>query len=196
VRARTKRLGLAGVTLVACALASAPAGAAPWEQRLIRPAVGIGKLRLGMTEAQVRRAMGKPRFVVRRPGAFGVQVLEYQYGLAEYTVRLFGRAGRLRAVRVGTTLVRERTPRGLGVGSLERAVRRAYPSIRCQPLRTQRSGTVLLVVTIQRECTVLAPSGRRTIFTTDVYERMFEVITPAIWARRARVIEVSVAAPA
>jgi hypothetical protein len=160
----------------------------------IRPGQAIGKIRLGMTGAEVRGAMGKPRFVVRRPAAFGLQALEYQYGLAEYTVRLSGRPGRLRAVRVGTTLVRERTPRGVGVGSLERTVLSAYPSTRCQTLRTYRSGSVTLVATIQRECTLFAPSGRRTIFTTDVYERPYEVITPRIWARRARVIEVSVAA--
>jgi hypothetical protein len=181
------------VGLAVALLTAASAGASPSQQRLIRPAIGIGKLRLGMTEAEVRRTMGRPRFVVSRRAAFGFRSVEYQYGLADYTVRLFGRPGRLRAVRVGTTLIRERTPRGLGVGSLERAVLRAYRSARCQPLRTQRRGTVLLVVTIQRECTVFAPSGRRTIFTTDVHERMFEVITPAIWARRARVIEVSVA---
>jgi hypothetical protein len=161
---------------------------------VIRPAIGIGKLRLGMTEAEVRRAMGKPRFVVQRPSAFGIRAVEYQYGLAEYTVRLFGTRGRLRAVRVGTTLVRERTPTGLGVGSLERAVLRAYPAIRCQPLRTLRSGSIRIVTTVQRECTLFARSGRRTIFTLDVQERMFEIITPQMWARRARVIEVSVAA--
>jgi hypothetical protein len=169
--------------------------AGPEASTLIRPAVGIGKLRLGMTEAQVRRTMGRPRFVVTRRAAFGFRSVEYQYGLAEYTVRLFGRPGRLRAVRVGTTLLRERTPQGVGVGSLERMVLRAYGSTRCQRLRTLRSGSVNLVVTVQRECTLFAPSGRRTIFTTDVHERMFEVITPAIWANRARVIEVSVAAP-
>jgi hypothetical protein len=148
-----------------------------------------------MTEAQVRRAMGKPRFVVSRPGSFGLRSVEYQWGQAAYTVRLSGRPGRLRAVRVGTTLLRERTPNGLGVGSTERAVRRAYPTIRCQPLETSRFGTVTLLTTIQRECTVFAASGRRTIFTSDVLERPYEVVTRATWSRRARVIEVSVAEP-
>jgi hypothetical protein len=186
------------VLIAACALAgiaNLPAGASSQGTLVIRPGVGISKLRLGMTEAQVRRAMGKPRFVVRRQAAFGVRSLEYQYGLASYTVRFFGPRARFRAVRVGTTLLRERTPRGVGVGSAERAVLRAYPALRCQPLRTQRHGSTRLVTTIQRECTLFGPSGRRTIFTTDVYERMFEVITPTIWERRARVIEVSVAAP-
>jgi hypothetical protein len=182
------------VGLATALITAASAGAASSEQRLIRPAIGIGKLRLGMTEAEVRRTMGRPRFVVNRRAAFGFRSVEYQYGLAEYTVRLFGRARRLRAVRVGTTLVRERTPRGLGVGSLERTVLRAYPSMRCQPLRTYRSGSATIVATVQRECTLFTPSGRRTIFTTDVQERMFEVITPRMWAARARVIEVSVAA--
>jgi hypothetical protein len=183
------------VTACAGGLGALQADARTGADLRILPGRSIGKLRLGMTEAEVRRAMGNPRFVVRRRGAFGLRTVEYQYGLAEYTVRLLGRAGRLRAVRVGTTLVRERTPRGVGAGSLERTVLRAYPSTRCQPLRTVRSGSVMLVTTIQRECTFVALSGHRTIFTTDVHERLFEVITPAIWARRARVIEVSVAAP-
>ena len=193
---RTRRLVIACAGLVAVAIASASATATPSGSRVIRPAVGIGKLRLGMTEAQVRRAMGRPRFVVSRPGSFGLRSFEYQWGLAAYTARLSGPRGRLRAVRVGTTLVRERTPNGLGVGSTERAVLRAYPAMRCQPLRTYRSGSIRIVSTVQRECTVFARSGRRTIFTTDVQERMFEIITPEMWARRARVIEVSVALPA
>jgi hypothetical protein len=179
--------------LAAAALLCSGAAAAPTSALVIRPGVGIAKLRLGMTEAQVRRAMGKPRFVVRRQTSFGLRSVEYQYGFAAYTVRLAGPRGRLRAVRVGTTLLRERTPAGVGVGSAERKLRQMYRALRCQPLRTERHGSVQLVVTIQRECTLFAPSGRRTIFTTDVAERMFEVITPEIWARRARVIEVSVA---
>ena len=183
-------------SLAVGAVVSLPASAGSEATQVVRPGVGISKLRLGMTETQVRRAMGRPTYVVRRRGAFGLQTVEFQYGLAEYTVRLRGRAGRLRAVRVGTTLVRERTPQGIGSGSLERTVLRTYRSARCQPLRTVRSGSITYVTTIQRECTLFAPSGRRTIFTTDVQERMFEVITPRMWASRARVIEVSVATPA
>jgi hypothetical protein len=179
------------------AMATGSAGAAPERTELIRPALGIGKLRLGMTEAQVRRAMGRPRFVVTRPATFGLRSIEYQYGLAEYTVRLFGRRGRLRAVRVGTTLFRERTRTGLGVGTTERRILRDYPGVRCQPLRTQRYGSFTAVITIPRDCTLSAPSGRRTIFTTNVHLKdSWELITPRTWASRARVIEVSVAEPA
>jgi hypothetical protein len=184
------------LAVVVAALAASEAAAAPESNLRIVPGVGIGKLRLGMTEPQVRRAMGKPRFVVTRRAGFGLRSLEYQYGLAEYTVRLSGRPGRLRAVRVGTTLVRERTQRRVGVGSSERAIRRAYPALRCEPLKTELFGSVRVVRTIQRECTLLAPTGRRTIFTTDVFEHGFEVVTPRTWARRAEVIEVSVAVAA
>jgi hypothetical protein len=184
------------LAVVVAALAAAEASAAPESNLRIRPGIGIGKLRLGMTETQVRRAMGRPRFVVRHQGSFGLRTIEYQYGFADYTVRLAGPRGRLRAIRVGTTLVRERTQSGVGVGSAERTILRVHRALRCQPLRTTRYGSVRLVATIQRECTLFAPSGRRTIFTTDVLERPFEVVTPEIWAGRARVIEVSVAVAA
>jgi hypothetical protein len=185
------------LAVVAAGAASLPAGAGTEASLVIRPGAGISKLRLGMTEAQVRRAMGKPRFVFTRPTAFGLRSLEYQYGFAEYSVRFFGRRGRLRAVRVGTTLVRERTSNGLGVGSTERAILRAYRALRCQPLRTQPHGSIRTVITVPRECTLFAASGRRTIFTTNVQlKNTWDLITPATWAKRARVIEVSVAAPA
>jgi hypothetical protein len=191
-----RRAAVLAAAVLTAAAAVASAAARSDATLVIRPGVGIGKLRLGMTEAQVRRAMGRPRFVVTRRAGFGLSSLEYQYGLAEYTVRLFGRPGRLRAVRVGTTLVRERTPLRVGVGSSERAIRNAYPALRCEPLKTELFGSVRVVRTIQRECTLLAPSGRRTIFTTDVFEKGFEVVTPRTWARRAEVIEVSVAVAA
>lgn len=189
------RPALVVAAVVGSVLACSSAAAAPSAALVIRPGVGIAKVRLGMTEAQVRRAMGRPRLVYTRPAAFGLRSVELEYGLANYTVRLFGRPGRLRAVRVTTTLLRERTPTGVGVGSLERSLLRAYRTLRCEPLETERHGSIRIVFTIQRDCTLFAPSGRRTIFTTDVRERMFEVITPAMWARRARVIQVSVAAP-
>lgn len=191
------RLVAVALAAAAAGAASLPAGAGTEASLVIRPGQGIGKLRLGMTEAQVRRAMGKPRFTFTRPAAFGLRSLEYQYGFAEYTVRFFGPRGRLRAVRVGTTRFRERTPDGLGVGSAERAVLRGYPALRCRPLRTQRYGSIRAVITVPRECTLFAASGRRTIFTTNVQLKdSWELITPAMWAKRARVIEVSVAAPA
>ncbi|MDQ3822474.1 MAG: hypothetical protein M3321_04450 [Actinomycetota bacterium] len=161
---------------------------------LIQPGRSIGKLRLGMTPAEARRAMGRPTLTTSRRAGFGLVIADWEYGYAQYTVRFAGRPGRLRATRIATTVPRERTSRRVGAGSLERAVRRAYPALRCEPLKTQRHGSVQLVTMIQRDCTLFGPAGR-TIFTTDVFERMFEVITPQAWSRRAQVIEVSVVVP-
>ena len=45
------------LAVVLAALAAASASAAPESNLRITPGVGIGKLRLGMTEAQVRRLL-------------------------------------------------------------------------------------------------------------------------------------------
>jgi len=51
---------------VAAAVAAAAAATAPSVTQLIRPGVAIGKVRLGMSFAQVRRALGRPQLVNRR----------------------------------------------------------------------------------------------------------------------------------
>jgi hypothetical protein len=183
--------GAAGLA-AALALAAGSAGAAPERTALIRPAQGIGKLRLGMSQPEVRRALGRPRAVVRRPAGFGLRSIEWEYGYASYRVRFFGPAGRLRTTRIGTTLRRERTPRNVGVGSRERAVRRVYPGLRCERLELFRAGPVTHVVTSERDCTLVAPSGRRTIFTSTAGPEG-PLVPPGEWERRAQVVEVSVA---
>jgi hypothetical protein len=161
----------------------------------IIPARSIGKVTLGMSEAELRRAMGRPRAIVHRQASFGLRSVEFQYGYADYTVRLVGRPGRLRVVGVGTTLARERTRTGIGVGSRERAVLRAYPSCRCDPMRVSRvAGVVYVGVRNPRTCTLFAPSGRRTTFMIYLRPRWAwgEVITLERWQKDARVSEVSV----
>ena len=133
---------------------------------------------------------------MRRRAGFGSFVVDYEYGYAEYSVRFFGRAGRLRATRVGTTHWRERTRRGVGVGSLERTLRRVYPTLRCQPLKTSRGGGVVQVLGTGRTCTLFAPSGRRTIFTSTLDANIFDwPRVLADWQRGARVAEVAIAEP-
>jgi hypothetical protein len=160
----------------------------------ITPGKSIGKVKLGMTELQVRATMGRPRSIVRRRAGFGRSIVEYEYGFAEYVVRFFGPRDRLRVVRVGTTLRQERTREGLGVGSAERAVLRALPRARCERLRTRQYGVTRIVVSGQRNCTLFAASGRRTIFTSGLVRSGFGgFVEPAAWLRRARVLEVAVA---
>jgi hypothetical protein len=110
------------LALLVAALAAARASAAPESASLIRPAQGIGKIRLGMTDAELRRAMGRPRVSIGRTAGFGRRTVDYEFGFGEYAARLFGSPGRLRVVRVTTTLRRERTAKGIGPGSSERAL--------------------------------------------------------------------------
>jgi hypothetical protein len=187
--------------LAAAAVAAGTAAAANESNLVIRPGQAIGKFRLGMTEVALRRAVGRPRFVVHRAPTFGLRRVEYQYGLgAEYIATLVGRPGRLRVTRVSTIALRERTPRGIGPGSLERELRRAHPGVQCTPLRmkTWPNGLSFLERP-NRTCTLIAPSGRRTIFETRIAK------TPAgdwpksnipNFLRYARVTEVLVTAPA
>ena len=183
------------VALVLAGLLAAQGAARSDASLLIRPARSIGKIRLGMTEAQLRRAMGKPRAVVPRSASFGLRSVDYEYGFAHYVVRLFGAPGRLRVVSVGTTLRRERTARGIGPGSLERALVLAYPTVRCQRLQTWRSsgGGVTYVISSRRACTLFTPGGRRTTFTSAPPSGPF--LSPARWLAVARVVEVAVAEP-
>jgi hypothetical protein len=105
---------------------SAEANAAPARDALIRPGVGIGKVRVGMTFAQARLGLGpRPVLVRQRRYGFGSRYAEYAWRGSEWTVGVVGRGGRARVVSVATQARRERTSGGIGVGSSEHAVRRA-----------------------------------------------------------------------
>lgn len=85
---------------------------------LIRPGAAIGKLRLGMTEAEARRAYPFP-YVQREARPFGRERVKISFGLSGYTAVLHGMRGRARVIRVTTLSARERTPEGAGVGMSE-----------------------------------------------------------------------------
>ncbi len=125
---------------------------------LIRPGVGIGKVRLGMTRAEVRRALGPHMVVNARERRFGLLYLELAYDYSAYTVGFFGPSGRLRVVSVATSRRRERTRNGLGPGTSLLALRRALEGERC------RRGSVVTFVGHYTECSVFARSGARTTF--------------------------------
>ena len=190
--------------LVAAAVAlaaAAPATASVSRDALIRPGAGIAKVNLGMTAAQVRSAMGRPRATLPQQASFGRVAVEWQYGYGAYTVRLEGRRGALRVVAVATTARKERTREGLGVGTLESRLERAYGArIRCERLRTGAAGegrsSVIVVLGQDRDCVVSHPNGTRTIFVTWVGpERPSQASpTPDQWEREAWVLEVKVSA--
>jgi hypothetical protein len=106
--------------LVACgaAVASSASGA-PERSVPIRLGVGIGPVNLGMTAAQVRRALGRPQAVVERRTVGGQPYVELEYGLGGWAIGYVGRAGSRRVVLIATGLARHRTPDGVGVGTTE-----------------------------------------------------------------------------
>jgi hypothetical protein len=132
-------------------LALSQAGAAaPEHNQVIRMGKGIGKVQLGMTQQQVRRALGGPHQLVYRRADFGTsgrylelgwerpgrtpwEPIIWQVGFRSSQVP-FGstRRGVMRAVRVIATAVRsQRTPQGIGIDSRPRRIARAYPDATC-----------------------------------------------------------------
>lgn len=178
------------------ALAFAGSGAAaPSSDTLIRPGQAIGKARLGMTEAQLRRALGRPLAVVRRNTGFGRASAEYQYADFELFVHLRGRRGALRVVRLVTYQRSERTRERVGVGVLRRTLLARYRGrLRCVIPETatyRRHGRTYVLT---ERCTLPA-RGARTIFhlELDVDPGTYfgkRQPTLAEWVRLARIEQI------
>jgi hypothetical protein len=175
-------VAVAGCFGLSCAVSSA---AAPAHDLVIRPGVGIGKVRLGMSLAQVRAAWGKPQAVTATR-----RRIELQYDFAAYVVTLSRSRGQGRVVSVATTLAKERTPEGIGVGSPETRLRRAFRGeLRCDPLDLMfMPGYPYPVLAAnRRECTLGDPRGPHTTFVTKM--RPFTFLAND-WSKKARVYEV------
>lgn len=110
------------LSLVCLAAVPATAGAA------LVPQKSIAGVRLGMSEAQVRAALGEPSDVRRGRNDFG-RFTELVYRRARVRVIL---QGRTEVTSVTTTSRRQRTSRNVGVGSSERTVRRRVRGVRCR----------------------------------------------------------------
>jgi hypothetical protein len=153
---------LRGVALAGTAVAvlAGGASAAPERDALVRPGVGIGRIAIGMTRAQVARAIGPHTRVNRRYKlGFGRSYVEHDWDYGRWTVGYEGRPGQLRVVRVATLQARERTPQRIGIGSRPRDVARAYPRGRCvDRARTDR------IAALGRFVIVRAGNGRLTQF--------------------------------
>jgi hypothetical protein len=122
---------LIAVVVLATALLLVPAAAG--RDTLIRPGVGIGRIDLGMTQAQVRRALGPHDTGWSERRGLGVRYLELTWdrGPEDYfAVGLLGRPGRLRVVSIATTR-RADTYRGIGPGDTVVRLRRTIRGLRC-----------------------------------------------------------------
>ena len=142
-----RRLSLLGVLVVA---GVAALGAAAMEET-ITPGVGIGKVKLGMTKAQVLRALGKDYVVNDTTPAY----TELGWNFSSWTVRL--RDGR--AVEVGTALQSQKTTKRVGPGTLWLKLVKAYPGGACTFADVQTSLDGIL------EYLVAHKGGTQTLFT-------------------------------
>ena len=112
---------IAFLALIGAAVVAAPsASGSPSMSHPIRVGVGIGPVNIGMTGAQVYKALGRPRAVSERRVVRGQPYVELEYNFGAWNVGLLGRKGHRRVVLVGTSLTRHRTPEGVGVGTTER----------------------------------------------------------------------------
>lgn len=115
------------VVIAAAVIAGTLVTAASAIELTIHPGVGIGKVKLGMTATQAKKALGENYIVNERKSVNGAVYLELAWNYTEWTVGLLAN----RVVLVGTTLRSHRTPTKIGAGSTATQVVRAYPLGRC-----------------------------------------------------------------
>jgi hypothetical protein len=186
------------VTLCCFLLAAGAAHAAdaPHVQQRIVPGQSIGKIALGMSFLQVKKVLGAPEAVIKRErGPFGRQRVEYSWSFTQWRITFrFDHKGS-RAVAIRSSIRTEKTLEGIGVGTLQERVERAY-RVRCpDALVGAKPPPLGGGVYVGRGC-LLERNGRRTTFL--VHEYCGNVPTASACAARDttwRVSEVGVYAP-
>jgi hypothetical protein len=183
---------LVAVVLVVVLGPPASAQAAAAANQLVRPGIGIGKLRLGMTLTQVKHVLG-PNYVVNRriPRGFGRTYVELGWDFSWWRVGFLVQRGRYRAVVVATQYRSERTRNGVGVGTSLATLKRKL-AVHCPRWRPHPALPGFGV------CTLGLPTRRHTAFgITSVCTRSLPVVAwrcPDRWTR-TEVAEVAVLEP-
>jgi hypothetical protein len=119
---------VAGVVVT---VALATAGGASATESTIVPGVGIGKVKLGMTQAQVEKVLGKDH-IVNSEGIVGdARYRELAWNFASWSVVFLRTGWYWRVVQVETTLSPQRTTRGIGVSSPFERVVNSYSQVFC-----------------------------------------------------------------
>jgi hypothetical protein len=174
-----KLLAVCGLTAL---LFAAPASA---DEEVVRHGLAIGKVRLGMSVAEVRRLLGPPRSTTRELRGRNVYVeSDWDYGW--WTVG-FAKppGGRFRAVMVGTVQRTQRTSERLGPGSTRRQVSERLPATICRSVQPA-GGSRLNEL---GECVYGGRGRRQTVFVFNL------TFTGWHWSPQARVVEVQVRDP-
>jgi hypothetical protein len=164
---------------VAAVVAATAVAQASATEATIYPGVGIGHVKLGMTQTQVKKALGNWRYVNEHDGAH----LSVGWGFAAWTVDFMNG----RVVQVATALHAQRTKQKIGPGSTWRALVRAYPYGTCAWYGGAKSGPGPVEYLIQHKNTQTiyylrypqAASGEQTPpwTVTEVHVRTrFEVL--------------------
>jgi hypothetical protein len=122
-----KRLAVAAAVIAGTLVSAASA-----TELTIVPGVGIGKVKLGMTAAQVKKALGKSYTINSTTNLSGRHYVEYGWNYSQWTVTFAQQGRRLRVVQVGVVTRKQRTAKGIGPGSSWRALVRAYPNGVCR----------------------------------------------------------------
>ena len=117
---------VAVVTLTGAIVATASA-----TESTIVPGVGIGKVKLGMTQGQVLRLLGKDYLVNERATVGGASYRELQWNFASWSVGLLRTGTRWQVTQVATTVRGQRTASNIGAGSTLKGVLRAFPHVIC-----------------------------------------------------------------
>jgi hypothetical protein len=160
---RCSRYVVAAAAAVLAVALPGSVAASPDDGDRVRHGAGIGELRLGMTYAEVRRILGGPQTVdAREQLSGGRRYLEFSWDFGWWTVGFMGRPGRLRVASIQTLSRNERTVEGLGVGSLERTVRRTL-RVRCLAVAARSRPQW----SFESRCAYASHRGRETAFLLD-----------------------------
>jgi hypothetical protein len=154
---------LVALALIVVAATATGAAAVPERDDRVRHGLGIGRVTLGMTYAEVRKILGGPQTVDKQERLRdGRRYIEFSWDFGWWTVGFMGRPGKLRVASIQTLNRDERTVEGLGVGSLERSVRRTL-RVRCLAVAARNRPDW----SFEARCAYPSHRGRETVFLLD-----------------------------
>ena len=158
-------VALAAIPVVALAPSASPRANGDTLRGRIVPGKSIGPLRLGMTGTTATRILGRfgaPDVGTRKRAGTANAYVEFEYPafFSSYSVGLRGRRGNRTVVRISVMIAGNKTAQGIGVGTTERRLRRAYRGrLRCRSYENPNSTYGWI-----HECLLGRRTERHTLF--------------------------------